>query len=243
MMGAISGTAAFVRESNVDVFINGCICHRLHLTAEKGAKQLSFSPEELLVSIYYYLEKSSKRHKEFKQVQAMCNVADHAILKHICTRWVFFFIVKMFPMPKIHLTLSHGHFCARNFLYQHDDFVWTYFKFIKFKNLTHWVFLRGNKSLFNHQIGNINFFIFITIQWNLMFCVDNIKYEHLAILSKLKSCQFAPRIVILNLCIYCQFKDLQLILLLNNSCKPSQHLTVTNEGSYFAVYFSFSFGT
>ena len=53
-----------------------------------------------------------------------------------------------------------------------------------------------------HQIGNRNFFIFITNQLSLMFCVDKIKYEHLAILSNLKSCQFAPRIVIFNLCIY-----------------------------------------
>ena len=51
-------------------------------------------------------------------------------------------------------------------------------------------------------IGKKKFFIFITNQYNLMFCVDKIKYEHLAILSNLKSCQFAPRIVIFNLCIH-----------------------------------------
>ena len=45
-----------------------------------------------------------------------------------------------------------------------------------------------------------------------MFCVEKIKYEHLAILSNLKSCQFAPRIVIFNLCICCQFEDWQIIL-------------------------------
>ena len=54
---------------------------------------------------------------------------------------------------------------------------------------------------------------FISVQssktW--MFCVDKIKYEHLAILSNLKSCQFAPRIVIFNLCICCQFEDSQII--------------------------------
>ena len=44
-----------------------------------------------------------------------------------------------------------------------------------------------------------------------MFCVDKINYEHLAILSKLKSCQFAPEIVILNLCICSQFEDSQII--------------------------------
>ena len=85
--------------------------------------------------------------------------------------------------------------------------------------LTYWerrphlyLFLRGNKSLLYHQTGNRNFFIFITIQWNLMFCVDKIEYEHLAILSNLKSCQFAPRIVIFNLCICCQFEDSKIIL-------------------------------
>ena len=70
-----------------------------------------------------------------------------------------------------------------------------------------YLFLRGNKPLLYHQIGNRNFFIFITNQENLMFCVDKIKYKHLAILSNLKSCQFAPRIVIFNLCICWQFED------------------------------------
>ena len=44
-----------------------------------------------------------------------------------------------------------------------------------------------------------------------MFCVDKIKYEHLAILSNLKSCQFAPITVIFNLCICCQFEDSRII--------------------------------
>ena len=45
-----------------------------------------------------------------------------------------------------------------------------------------------------------------------MFCVGKINYEHLALLSNLKNCQFGPRIAILNLCICCQFEDLQIIL-------------------------------
>ena len=44
-----------------------------------------------------------------------------------------------------------------------------------------------------------------------MFCVDKIKYENFAILSNLKSYQFAPKIVIFNLCICCQFEDSQII--------------------------------
>ena len=45
-----------------------------------------------------------------------------------------------------------------------------------------------------------------------MSCVDKMQHEHLAFLSDLKSCQFAPRRVIFSLCICCQFEDLQIIL-------------------------------
>ena len=51
-----------------------------------------------------------------------------------------------------------------------------------------------------------------------MFCIDKIKYEPLATLSHLKSCQFAPILVaFFNLCICCQFEDSQIIL---HSCEP-----------------------
>ena len=56
-----------------------------------------------------------------------------------------------------------------------------------------------------------------------MFCVDKIKYEHLAILYNLKSCQFAPRIAIFNLCICCQFEDSQIIML---KIIPMSHLNI-----------------
>ena len=76
-----------------------------------------------------------------------------------------------------------------------------------------------------------------------MFCVDKIKYGHLAILSNLKSCQFAPRRVIFNICICCQFEDSQIILpkIIPMMHEPSQHLIVTNEDSCFAENFSLSF--
>ena len=88
MIGKLSGVSSFVKKENPDVFILGCPCHLLHLAAEKGASQLPFMPVDLLVPIFYYLEKSSKRHKEFKKFQTMCCVESHAILKHVCTRWL-----------------------------------------------------------------------------------------------------------------------------------------------------------
>ena len=88
MMGDKNGVRAFVNEKNNNIFIMGCPCHLLHLAAEKGANQLPFSPVDLLIPIYYFLEKSSKRQKEYREVQVMCGVELHAILKHVCTRWL-----------------------------------------------------------------------------------------------------------------------------------------------------------
>ena len=88
IMGIHAGVAAYVKKENPDVFVLGCPCHRLHLAAEKGACTLPFTPVDLLIKIYYYLEKSSKRHKELKGVQTLCGTANHKILKHVCTRWL-----------------------------------------------------------------------------------------------------------------------------------------------------------
>ena len=86
MMGINAGVAAYIKKENPNVFVLGCPCHRLHLAAEKGASTIPFSPADVLVSMYYYyLEKSSKRHKELKSVRTMCGTANHKILKHVCT--------------------------------------------------------------------------------------------------------------------------------------------------------------
>ena len=55
------------------------------------------------------------------------------------------------------------------------------------------------------------YFYYKTVKFDVL-GRQNKKYEHLAILSNLESCQFAPRIVIFKLCICCQFEDSQIIL-------------------------------
>jgi hypothetical protein len=42
----------------------------------------------LLIDIYYYLDKSSKRNLELKNCQLMCEIKAHKILKHVATRWL-----------------------------------------------------------------------------------------------------------------------------------------------------------
>ncbi len=46
------------------------------------------SPEELLIDIYYYFEKSSKRREDLKQFQDFCDVAQQRVQKHCPTRWL-----------------------------------------------------------------------------------------------------------------------------------------------------------
>ena len=73
--------------------------------------------------------------------------------------------------------------------------------------------LKRKKPLFLSSNWQHNFFYFHYKSVKLdVLCRQNKIYEHLAILSNLKSCQFAPRIAIFNFCICCQFEDSQIIL-------------------------------
>ena len=88
MIGRFKGVAAFVKKEQPTVYIQGCMCHLIHIAAERAAHVLPVSAEELLIDIYYYLEKSTKRIQELKQCQVLCGVETHKILKHVTTRWL-----------------------------------------------------------------------------------------------------------------------------------------------------------
>ncbi|CAM1311870.1 Uncharacterised protein r2_g2225 [Pycnogonum litorale] len=67
MLGKHTGVAAWLKKEAPPIFISGCPCHLIHLTAEKAAKNLTVDVGHLLIDIYYYyLEKSSKRKKTLK---------------------------------------------------------------------------------------------------------------------------------------------------------------------------------
>lgn len=88
MTGQYKGTAAFISKENPNVFIQGCACHLIHIAAQKAAKELPVSIEDLLIDLYYYLDKSALRHQKLKQCQVLCDTATHKILKHTSTRWL-----------------------------------------------------------------------------------------------------------------------------------------------------------
>lgn len=88
MTGRHKGVASYIHKVNSSVYINGCVCHLMHLAADKAAATLSYCIEDLLIDSYYFLDKSSCRKQELKKFQNLCGVDTHKILKHVSTRWL-----------------------------------------------------------------------------------------------------------------------------------------------------------
>lgn len=61
MTGSKGGVIAFMKEKHPAACLMGCVCHLIHIAAEKGAGALPFNVDDKLVDIWYYLNKSSKR--------------------------------------------------------------------------------------------------------------------------------------------------------------------------------------
>ena len=55
---------------------------------QKGAACLPLDVSQLLIDVYYYLDKSSKRQSFFKEIHFLHDVKQGKILKHISTRWL-----------------------------------------------------------------------------------------------------------------------------------------------------------
>ncbi|KAK6178212.1 hypothetical protein SNE40_013022 [Patella caerulea] len=88
MVGALKGVASFILKENLSGFINGCLCHLMHLAASKAANCLNCDVKSLLIDIYYYLEKSSKRKQTLKSYQEQFSLPNRKIIKHVATRWL-----------------------------------------------------------------------------------------------------------------------------------------------------------
>lgn len=92
MSGMKKGVAGFLSRNHPNVYISGCLCHLMHLAAEKGGAKLqesmATSIEDALIMIYYYLDKSSNRKHKLEELQGAANVKAHKILKLVQTRWL-----------------------------------------------------------------------------------------------------------------------------------------------------------
>ena len=86
MVGKHKGVYAFLKKDHESIHLSGWTCHLLHHAAEHGSKCLPFSIDENLATMYYFLEKSSKRLLLLEQFQT--DIEHKKILKHVPTRWL-----------------------------------------------------------------------------------------------------------------------------------------------------------
>ncbi|XP_071504712.1 LOW QUALITY PROTEIN: zinc finger MYM-type protein 6-like [Diadema antillarum] len=88
MTGKYKGVAAFLAAANPEIYILRCPCHLMHLAAKQGGKCLEFKLDDLLVDVWYYLDKSQLRHQSLQQLQQKHGLESKKILKHVPTRWL-----------------------------------------------------------------------------------------------------------------------------------------------------------
>ena len=81
-----NGVYGWMSEKQPNLHLSGCPCHLLHRAAQMAASQLPFNIDEVLVDLYYYFDKSSKRLASLELLQE--EVKNQKILKHVQTRWL-----------------------------------------------------------------------------------------------------------------------------------------------------------
>lgn len=88
MMGGRSGVQALLKERVPALFVQGCVCHSMHLCASNACKELPHRIEELARNVYSYIMNSPKRLSEYAEFQIFTETQPHKILHPSCTRWL-----------------------------------------------------------------------------------------------------------------------------------------------------------
>lgn len=85
-MGRRNSIRTRVHAENEAVYFVGCPCHMVHNTACKASESFAattgFDVEDMLVDIYYWFDKSTKRKNELSNLQY------RQVVKHVSTRWL-----------------------------------------------------------------------------------------------------------------------------------------------------------
>lgn len=90
MQGRLSGVRIKLKSLNPNFFYLGCTSHTFHLKANKAAKTLPLSLENLMKSIYGFFAHSAKRQHQYLEFQEYFDVSKHKILNISSTRWLSF---------------------------------------------------------------------------------------------------------------------------------------------------------
>lgn len=81
-----------VQQQNPAIYFMGCPCHMVHNTATKGAEafqgETGFDVEDILVDLYYWFDKSTKRKNQLSEFCDFCDVKSREVIKHVSTCWL-----------------------------------------------------------------------------------------------------------------------------------------------------------
>lgn len=77
---------------NPSVYFMGCPCHIAHnvtsAAADAHRNEVDFDVEELVVDLFYWFDKSTKRKGSLEEYSCFCDVQYRKIIKYISTRWL-----------------------------------------------------------------------------------------------------------------------------------------------------------
>ena len=91
-MGKHNGLYTHFKAQNDAIYTAGCPCHMIHNTAGHAEKVFAqttgFVVSDVLVDVYYYFEKSTKRQASLKDFCSFCDQDYRKVLKYGATRWL-----------------------------------------------------------------------------------------------------------------------------------------------------------
>jgi hypothetical protein len=92
MIGAHNSFASRCKAQNPDIYVLGCPCHLAHIAASNANDAFTeiagVNVEDLLIDLFYWFEKSTKRKGTLVEYMEFCNQEYAKILKHSSTRWL-----------------------------------------------------------------------------------------------------------------------------------------------------------
>lgn len=88
MSGMGKGVAGHISRIQSSTYLMGCACHLMNIAAQKAASELPCLVSDVLIDIYYYLDKSANRKQNLKQFQGLYGTETKKTLQLVNTRWL-----------------------------------------------------------------------------------------------------------------------------------------------------------
>jgi hypothetical protein len=88
MSGMGKGVAGHISRVQPSVYFMGCACHLMNIAAQKAANVLPCPVSDVLIDMFFYLDKSANRKQQLKEFQGLYGDDTRKILKLVNTRWL-----------------------------------------------------------------------------------------------------------------------------------------------------------